>query len=79
MTSYRVFRDVPSIPHRQYVRRVVNSRHVLWHRDAEIAHRFNQRQASNWSLVLQRRSTGYDGTQGATEPAGHYGYEEVTT
>ena len=78
MTSYRVFRDIPAIPHRQYVRRVVDSRCVLWHRDAEIAQRFDERQASNWALVLRRRSTGYDHTQGATEPVGHYDYEEVT-
>ena len=74
--TYRVFRDIPAIPHRQYVRRVVDNRYVLWHRDATIAQRFDERQASNWALVLRRRTETYPGAV-ATEPPGHYDYEEV--
>ncbi len=75
MSSYIVYRDIPGIP-RQYVRRAVNSRTVLWHRDIAIAQRFDKRQATNWALVLNRRTETYAG-HAATETPGHYDYEEV--
>ena len=76
MTSYRVFRDIPGRPQRQYLRRAVNSRTVLWHDDQALAQRFDERQASNWALVLNRRTETYPG-HAATETPGHYDYEEV--
>ena len=75
MTSYRVFRDIPGRP-RQYIRRAVNSRTVLWHNDQAQAQRFGERQASNWALVMRRRTETYPG-HAATETPGNYDYEEV--
>ena len=75
MTSI-VFRKHPDMPHRQYVRGVVNGRHMLWHRDRAIAKRMDDNQAAQVAHTLKARSVGKRG-QAPTEPAGEYGVEQV--
>ena len=75
MTSYRVFRDIPG-RQRQYLRRAVSFHAVLWHDDQALAQRFCERHASNWALVMRRRTETYPG-HAASEPVGHYDYEEA--
>lgn len=71
-----VYRKLPAVPHRQYVRRIVNSRHAIWHRDPAIALRMSDNGAAQIAHVMRARSVGSKG-QAPTEPIGEYGTEEV--
>lgn len=77
MVSAIVYRQLPDLPHRQYVRRIVDRRHVLWHRDPAIAERMTANDARTIAATLRSRSVGAKGMP-ATEPAGEYGTEETT-
>ena len=81
MVTAIVYRKLPDLPHRQYVRRiVVGTRCVLWHRDPHVALRMERddakRQADALWLRSQPRISYHSGP--APEPAGEYGVEDVT-
>ena len=77
-----VYRQLPNLPHRQYVRRVVvGTRWVLWHRDPHVALRMERNDAKALADALWMRSQprlDYHAGQ-PPEPAGEYGVEDVTT
>ena len=72
-----VYRQLPDVPHRQYVKRIINGRHILWHRDAAVAERMSSNDARTVACVLRQRSIGKRG-MAPTEPRGEYGTLEVT-
>jgi len=78
MKQLIVYRKLPGVPHRQYVKRIIDRRHVLWHRDAAVAERMSSNDAHAVACILRQRSIGKRGMT-PTEPAGEYGTEEVTT
>ena len=74
-----VYRKLPDIPHRQYVKRIVAGQWVVWHREKCAALRMERDEAKRLADVLWMRSrprTQYRSCQ-PTEPAGEYGTEEV--
>ena len=76
-----VYRQLPNLPHRQYVRRVVvGTRWVLWHRDPHVALRMERNDAKALADALWLRSLPrLDYRAGPPpEPAGEYGVEDVT-
>ena len=79
MVTAIVYRKLPDIPHRQYIRRIVAGYWLLWHRDRAVALRMERDEAKRLADVLWMRSrprTQYRSGQ-PTEPAGEYGTEEV--
>ena len=75
-----VYRQLPGIPHRQYVRRIVAGYWLLWHRDKAVALRMERDEAKRLADVLWMRSRPRvrpERYAGATEPVGEYGTEEV--
>ncbi len=75
-----VYRKLPDIPHRQYVRRIVAGYWLLWHRDKAMALVFERDEAKRLADVLWMRSRPGERQEryaGATEPVGEYGTEEV--
>ena len=80
MTTAIVYRKLPDIPHRQYVRRIVAGYWLLWHRDKAVALRMERDEAKRLADVLWMRSRTRvrpERYAGATEPVGEYGTEEV--
>ena len=73
-----VYRQLPDLPHRQYVRRIIHGTWVLWHRDPHVALRMERNDAKRLAETLRQRSTGYGGKQAVREPVGEYGIEDVT-
>ena len=71
-----VYRKLPDVPHRQYVRRIIDNRHVLWHRDAAIALRMSTNDARTIAATLRTRSIGKAG-MAITEPKGEYVVETL--
>jgi len=52
-----VYRQLPNLPHRQYVRRiVVGTRWVLWYRDPHVALRMERNDAKRLADALWMRS-----------------------
>lgn len=76
VTQAIVYRKLPDIPHRQYVRRIVDRRHVLWHRDPAIAERMTTNDARTIAATLRSRSVGAK-DMAPTEPPGEYGVETL--
>lgn len=75
-----VYRQLPDIPHRQYVRRIVAGYWLLWHRDKAMALVFERDEAKRLADVLWMRSRPGERQEryaAATEPQGEYGTEEV--
>ena len=75
--THIVYRKLPDVPHRQYVRRIINQQLVLWHRDPHVAQRMSRNDAKTIAHILWLRSTGTKGMT-ITEPQGEYGTQEVT-
>lgn len=76
-----VYRKLPDLPHRQYVRRVIHGTCVLWHRDPHVAMRMERNDAKALADALWMRSQPRLSYRAgpAPEPAGEYGIEDVTT
>jgi len=75
-----VYRKLPDIPHRQYVRRIVAGYWLLWHRDRAVALRMERDEAKRLADVLWMRSRPRVRPERAfvpAEPPGEYGTEEV--
>lgn len=77
MVTAIVYRQLPDIPHRQYVKRIVAGQWVVWHREKCAALRMERSVAKAWADTLWMRSTGWGKTRGITELSGEYGTEEV--
>ena len=76
-----VYRQLPDLPHRQYVRRVVvGTCWVLWHRDPHVALRMERTDAKALADTLWMRSQPRISYRSgpAPEPAAEYGVEDVT-
>ena len=76
-----VYRKLPDMPHRQYVRRIIHGTWVLWHRDQHVALRMERNDAKALADALWMRSQPRISYRSgpAPEPAGEYGVEDVTT
>ena len=77
MVTSIVYRKLPTVHHRQYVKRIIDGRLMIWHRDQAAALRMERKDAKDLADVLWMRSIGYGGTHGATETLGEYGTENV--
>jgi len=80
MVTAIVYRKLPDIPHRQYVRRIVAGYWLLWHRDRAVALRMERKDAKALADVLWMRSRPRVRPERAfepIEPSGEYGTEEV--
>ena len=73
-----VYRIIANRP-RQYVRRIVNNRTVLWTNDAAQAERMTANDAATIAACLRSRSAGepYHRNVMPSEPAGEYGALEA--
>ena len=75
-----VYRKLPDIPHRQYVRRIVAGYWLLWHRDKAMALVFERDEAKRLADVLWMRSRPRARPERAfepIEPPGEYGIENL--